>query len=632
MGLLHFVQQDHTVGLAAHRLGEHAAFAITHVARGRANQLRDFVLFLEFGHVDDSEIGLAAIDLLGKRQCGLGLAHTTWAHQQEDAQGLFLIGQVGPGHADSLGDVVQGMILAFHPGLEVLVQFQNTGHFVGLHTTQGYAGPVRQHLGYQLTVHLPVHHGLLTIRQLGSQFVQLGTQVVIGLLAQLLAQFGSGSYQGLLGLPDLFQPVDLLFALLTTGGKLLQATTVVGTGAAFPGQDLVLQFQRRQIGACLLQQRGHTGLAHGHAGTAGIQQGHRLVRQLATGEKAHGEAHRAANSFVGDSDAVVLLQGGRQATKDLDGHIFRRLVHLHYLEAAGQGGVLFKELLVLGPGGGRDRAQLTAGQSRFEQVGGIVLPGLAAGTHHVMSLIDEQDHRVHRVLDLLDHTLEAVFELTLHTCAGLQQRQVERQQAGLLQCLGHGAIGNALGQPLHHGSLAHARLTGEDRVILATTGQDIDHLTDFVVPAQYRIQFAITGLAGEINGELSQVLFLAATCRAAWLRGLVACQLLPEVAPAGKQLLRVQTLQFTGVSSRQRRHGGVIQQGIQQGGATHGGLTEFNGGVQPALPQQVHQTWRQTGGGTAAGAEALQAFVQLIFQTLGAQPKVFQHGQQVLIP
>ncbi len=47
------------------------------------------------------------------------------------------------------------------------------------------------------------------------------------------------------------------------------------------------------------------------------------------------------------------------------------LVDLDQLEAAGQRRVLLEVLLVLGPGGGGDGAQLAAGQGRLEQVGGV---------------------------------------------------------------------------------------------------------------------------------------------------------------------------------------------------------------------------------------------------------------------
>ena len=62
MGLLHFIEQDHAVGLAAHRFGQYAAFSIAHVARWCTLERRDGVCLLEFTHVDGDEILLAAVE------------------------------------------------------------------------------------------------------------------------------------------------------------------------------------------------------------------------------------------------------------------------------------------------------------------------------------------------------------------------------------------------------------------------------------------------------------------------------------------------------------------------------------------------------------------------------------------
>ena len=53
------------------------------------------------------------------------------------------------------------------------------------------------------------------------------------------------------------------------------------------------------------------------------------------------------------------------------------LLHLHHLEAAGQGRVLLEVFLVLRPRRRGDRAQLAARQRGFEQVGRVALPGLS---------------------------------------------------------------------------------------------------------------------------------------------------------------------------------------------------------------------------------------------------------------
>ena len=88
MGLLDFVEQDHAIGLPPHRFGQPAALAIADIAGRRAFQRRDRMRLLEFRHVDGDDVLLAAIERLGQRQRGLGLADARGAAEHEDADGL----------------------------------------------------------------------------------------------------------------------------------------------------------------------------------------------------------------------------------------------------------------------------------------------------------------------------------------------------------------------------------------------------------------------------------------------------------------------------------------------------------------------------------------------------------------
>ena len=90
---------------------------------------------------------------------------------------------------------------------------------------------------------------------------------------------------------------------------------------------------------------------------------------------------------------MVLLQRRRDAAHHAHALLDVRFVHLDDLETPFQGGVFLEVLLVFGPGGGRDGAQLAAGQGRLEQVGGVALAGLAAGADDGVGLVDEQDDR-----------------------------------------------------------------------------------------------------------------------------------------------------------------------------------------------------------------------------------------------
>jgi len=96
VGLLHLVQQDHAVGVAAHRLGQLAAGLEAHVARGRADHARHRVALHVLGHVQAHHVGLVAEHLLVLVD---GFRKTVAVHQQQIALGelerLLLIHGVG---------------------------------------------------------------------------------------------------------------------------------------------------------------------------------------------------------------------------------------------------------------------------------------------------------------------------------------------------------------------------------------------------------------------------------------------------------------------------------------------------------------------------------------------------------
>ena len=150
----------------------------------------------------------------------------------------------------------------------------------------------------------------------------------------------------------------------------------------------------------------------------------------------------------------------------MQAHVFGRLLDLDELEAARERGILLEVLLVLGPRGRRDGAQLAARERRLEQVGRVALTGRAARADHRVRFVDEEDDRRRRVLDLLDQSLEPILELALHAGAGLQQRQVERAQRDVLERRRHVALRDAERESFDDGRLADARLADEDRIVL----------------------------------------------------------------------------------------------------------------------------------------------------------------------
>ena len=110
--LLDLVEQHHAVGPAPHRLGQHAALAVADVAGRRALERRDGVRLLELAHVDGDDVLLAAVERLGQRQRGLGLADAGGAAQHEHADRLVRVVELGARGLDALGDHLEGVALA----------------------------------------------------------------------------------------------------------------------------------------------------------------------------------------------------------------------------------------------------------------------------------------------------------------------------------------------------------------------------------------------------------------------------------------------------------------------------------------------------------------------------------------
>ena len=298
------------------------------------------------------------------------------------------------------------------------------------------------------------------------------------------------------------RPGQFVAGALALGVELVAPRRMIGARRHLALDDLQLGVDQADAALAIVDRRRDGVLAHRHAGTGGVDQADRLVRQLAGGDVASRQAHGLAHRFIEDAHLVMQLERGDEAANHGDRHLFARLLDLHRLEATGEGGVLLEILLVFGPGGGGDRAQLAAGEGRLQQIGGIVLAGLAAGADQRMGLVDEQDDRLGAGLGLVDHRLQAVLEFALHARAGLQQAEIERAQGHVAQRRRHVARRDAQRKALDDRGLADARFAGEDRIVLPTARQDVDHLPDLEVAAEDRIDLAGLGLRRQVDREL----------------------------------------------------------------------------------------------------------------------------------
>ncbi len=186
-----------------------------------------------------------------------------------------------------------------------------------------------------------------------------------------------------------------------------------------------------------------------------------------------------------------------------NGHRFRgrRLVELDELEATRQGGVLFEILLIFAPGRRSDGAQFAARQGRLQQIGRIAAARRAAGAHQRMRFIDEQNERPRRSLHFVDDPLQPVLEFSFDACARLQHAHIEAEQLDIPKEIGHVALRDLERETLDDRGLADARIADADRIVLAAPAEDVDHLTDFAIAAEDRIDLSGARLRGEVDRE-----------------------------------------------------------------------------------------------------------------------------------
>ncbi len=195
---------------------------------------------------------------------------------------------------------------------------------------------------------------------------------------------------------------------------------------------------------------------------------------------------------------MVHLVALGQPAEDRDRVLDAGLADGHRLKAALQGGVLLHVLAVLGQGGGPDAAQLAAGQGGLEHVGRVGRALGRAGAHYGVQLVDEEDDLAVGVGHFFDERLEPLFELAAELGAGHQRAEVQRDHPLVLEALGHVAGGDAPGQALGDGGLAHAGLADQHGVVLGAPGEHLHHPADLLVAADDRVELALPGHLGEV--------------------------------------------------------------------------------------------------------------------------------------
>ena len=184
---------------------------------------------------------------------------------------------------------------------------------------------------------------------------------------------------------------------------------------------------------------------------------------------------------------MVRFKTGFQAFEDFHRLGHGRFHHVHFLEAARERVVFFKNLPVFLVGGRAHAFQLAGRQRRFEQVGGIQRAARSrARTNQCVNFVDEQ-HGLFLLAQFLDDGFQALLKIATVFGAGQQRAHVQHVDLRVLQDFGHAVFHNHPRQPFGNGRFAHTGFAHQQRVVFAATAQNLDDALNFLIAPDERV-------------------------------------------------------------------------------------------------------------------------------------------------
>ena len=329
------------------------------------------------------------------------------------------------------------------------------------------------------------------------RFLELGPGVL-----EFLLEMRGALHDRLFRAPD-FVEVRVL-ALKVRDGRFESLQPAPGCLVGFLVQRLALDLQLDQPTLQTVELLGLGIDLHSDARPRFVHQIDGLVGKLAIGDVSMRQRGGGDDGRIGDFHTVVYLVALLEATQDRDGVLHRRFLHTHLLEAPLKRRILFHALAVFVQRRRPDAMQLAPGQGRLQHVAGVDGALGLARADHVVQFVDEENDLALLLGQLVEHALQALLEFTAELGAGDQCTQVQSKYSFRLDPLRNFAVGDALRKTLDDGRLAHTGFADEHGIVLGAPLQNLHRAPDLVVAPDDRIEFALFGLFGEIDGVLFQ--------------------------------------------------------------------------------------------------------------------------------
>ena len=104
-----------------------------------------------------------------------------------------------------------------------------------------------------------------------------------------------------------------------------------------------------------------------------------------------------------------------------------------------------------------------------------------------MEFINEQNNLSGSIPDSVHDALEPLLKLSTKLCTRNQGTEVECEQRLSTEGIWNSAIHNLLCKPFDDGRFSNPWVANQDWIVLATTGEDLNHAIDFITSPDNRI-------------------------------------------------------------------------------------------------------------------------------------------------
>ncbi len=274
--------------------------------------------------------------------------------------------------------------------------------------------------------------------------------------------------------------------------------SLFGGGVFFSCDGDLLDFQLPDLAHQRVNLVGHRVNFEPELRGGFVNQVNRLVGHEAVGDVAVGKLRGGNQRGVGDAHAVMhfvlLFQTAQNRDHVLDG----RLQDHDGLEAAFECGVLLDVFAIFVNRGGTDGVEFTASERGLQQVRRIHRAFGFACADQLVHFVNEQDDGAFRARHLFQHGFQTLFKFAAILRARDQAAQVERDDALVLEILGHVSGDDALRESFGDGGLPHSGFADQHGVVFRAARQHLQDAADFVVAANHGIEFAAAREVGQV--------------------------------------------------------------------------------------------------------------------------------------